>query len=140
MRFFELTHGVYFDDLDAFQVLHNARYLLLMERTIGEFWQKMDWGTMLDPAQNPDQYHLVAANQIDYHRPVHGVGQVRCRIWIERMGRSSLTFGFSILPTDEDRAHASGTRVIVKIDPESRKSEPWTSGFREAITPYCRES
>ena len=139
MRFFELNHGVYFDDLDAYQVLHNARYLLLIERTIGEFWQKMDWGTMLDPVQNPDQFHLVAANQIDYHRPVQGVGQVRCRIWIERMGRSSLTFGFSVLPPDEDRAHASGTRVIVKIDPNNRQSKSWTPEFREAISPYCRE-
>ena len=138
MRFFEQNHGVYFDDLDAFQVLHNARYLLLMERTIGEFWLKMDWGTLLDPNRNPDQYHLVAANHVDYHRPVQGVGRVRCRIWVETLGRSSLVFGFSILPTDEDTPHASGTRVIVKIDPQTRKSLPWTDEFRTAIAPYCR--
>jgi acyl-CoA thioester hydrolase len=32
LRFHEAIHGVYFDDLDAFQILHNARYLLLFER------------------------------------------------------------------------------------------------------------
>ncbi len=41
VRFHEQVHGVYFDDLDAFQILHNARYLLLFERTIGSFWQKL---------------------------------------------------------------------------------------------------
>ena len=140
MRFFEVIHGVYFDDLDAFQILHNARYLLIMERTIGEFWQRMDWGPMLDPVRNPDQHHLVAANHLDYHRPVLGMGQIRCRIWVEKLGRSSLSFGFSILPTDEDLPHATGTRVVVKIDPESRKSTPWSDAFREAVAPYCRES
>ena len=41
MRFYETIHGVYFDDLDGFQILHNARYLLLFERTIGAFWQRL---------------------------------------------------------------------------------------------------
>ena len=35
MRFHETPHGVYFDDLDAFQILHNARYILYFERTVG---------------------------------------------------------------------------------------------------------
>ena len=136
MRFFEQVHGVYFDDLDAFQILHNARYLLLMERTIGEFWQKMDWGSLLDPERNPDQYYVVAANQVDYHRPVIGVGRVRCRIWVERLGRSSMTFGFSVLPADEDQPYATGTRAVVKVDPESRRPVPWTEAFRDALQPY----
>ena len=34
MRFHESIHGVYFDDLDALQILHNSRYLVLFERTI----------------------------------------------------------------------------------------------------------
>ena len=139
MRFFEVIHGVYFDDLDAFQILHNARYLLMMERTIGEFWQRMDWGQMLDPHRNPDQFHVVAANHVNYHRPVQGTGQIRCRIWVETLGRSSLEFGFSILPTDEDIPHATGTRAVVKIDWETRKPRPWSDAFRTAIAPYCRE-
>ena len=34
------NHSIYFDDLDVFGVLHNARYPLLIERTIGAFWKK----------------------------------------------------------------------------------------------------
>ena len=44
MRFYEAIHDVYFDDLDALQILHNAKYLLLFERTIGSFWARvMGW-------------------------------------------------------------------------------------------------
>lgn len=140
MRFHEEHHGVYFDDLDAFRILHNARYLLLMERTIGGFWHHLGWGTIADDATNPDQHHLVRSQQISYERPFRGTGRVRCRIWIERLGRSSLTFGFAILPLDEDRAHATGTRTLVKIDSEQHQSVPWSDEFRDRVAPYCRSA
>ena len=56
VRFHEQVHGVYFDDLDAFQILHNARYLLLFERTIGSFWKRLGWGSTLDAKATPDQF------------------------------------------------------------------------------------
>jgi acyl-CoA thioester hydrolase len=144
MRFHETVHGVWFDDLDAFQILHNVRYLLLLERTIGDFWQHMGWGSPLDailePDSNPDQYHLVRSNHVEYHRPVRGVGRVRCRIWVEKLGRTSLTFAFAMLPLDEDRPYATGSRALVRIHPETQAPEPWTDGFRLALAPYVKEA
>ena len=55
MRFHEVIHNVYFDDLDAFQILHNARYLLLIERTIGSFWRRMGWGGPLRQRKGSDR-------------------------------------------------------------------------------------
>jgi acyl-CoA thioester hydrolase len=135
-RFFESIHGVYFDDLDPFEILHNARYLLLFERTIGQFWERMGWGGTLDAQHNPDQYHLVRANHVEYHRPVRGVGQVRVRLTVAKLGRSSLTFAFRVMPMDQDVDYASGTRVLVRVDPETRKSAPWSDTFRRQLTPY----
>jgi acyl-CoA thioester hydrolase len=139
MRFHEAVHGVYFDDLDAFRILHNARYLLLFERTIGDFWQHLGWGNILDAQLNPDQYHLVRANHIEYLSPVTGPGRVRCRIGVDRLGKSSLTFGFQILPMDEDLPHAVGTRTLVRVDPHTRAATPWTDGFRARLRPYLRD-
>ena len=48
MRFHEANHGIYFDDLDVFEVLHNARYPLLIERTIGAFLEKDGLGYCLN--------------------------------------------------------------------------------------------
>lgn len=139
MRFHEAIHGVYFDDLDALQILHNARYLLLFERTIGSFWTRaMGWGGVLDESENPDRYHLVRTNEIEYVRPVTGVGEVRVRIWVEKLGTSSLTFGFRILPMDEDVDHARGSRVVVCVDPKTRRPARWSDSFRAKIAPYLR--
>ncbi len=136
MRFFEAIHGVYFDDLDAFQILHNSRYLLMFERTIGEFWGRIGFTRTLAAPSPPDQWHVVRENHIEYLRPVEGVGQVRVRIWIEKLGRTSLVFGFNVLPLDEDRPFAKGTRVLVRIDREKRLPVPWTEDFREKLRPF----
>lgn len=136
MRFHEVVHGVYFDDLDAFQILHNARYLLLFERTIGAFWRHLGWGGTLDVQSRPDQFHLVRANHVEYLRPIEGVQQVRVRVWVKKLGTSSLTFGLRLLPMDEDVDHATGERVIVRVHPETKRPEPWTQQFRDTLSPY----
>jgi acyl-CoA thioester hydrolase len=138
MRFHETIHGVYFDDLDAFHILHNARYLLLFEHAIGSFWRRLGWAGTLDFNSNPDQYHLVRAVHLEYLRPVVGTGQVRVRVWVDRLGRTSLTFGLRVMPLDEDVDHAVGKRTIVRIEPDTRRPTPWTDKFREQIGPFVK--
>ena len=136
MRFYENVMGVYFDDLDAFQILHNARYLLLFERTIGSFWRQFGWGGMLAPEAHPDQYHMVRANSIDYLSPVRGACDVRVRIWVERLGTTSLCFAMRVLPIDHDEDYCRGTRTIVRVHPETHRPVPWTEETRSRLTPY----
>ncbi len=138
MRFHERVHGVYFDDLDAFQILHNARYLLLFEHVIGSFWQHLGWSA-LDFVRHPDQYHLVRSNHVEYLRPVTGTGAVRVRVWVEVLGNTSLTFGLRVLPLDEDIEHATGQRVVVRVDHKTKKPVPWSDEFRRIIAPYRRD-
>lgn len=135
MRFFEQTLGVYFDDLDPFHILHNARYVLLFERTLGAFWMDLGFGAFQD-AGRPDQFHLVARNEIDYLEPVHGVGRVRVRVWVETIGRTSLTFAFRVLPLDKDSDHARGKRTIVHVDPQTLRPTPWTDEVRQLLTAW----
>ncbi len=137
MRFHETNHGVYFDDLDAFQILHNARYVLLFERTIGSFWRHLGWGGPLDVQSDPDRFHLVRANHVEYLRPVKGVGEVRVRVWVQKLGRTSLTFGLRCLPLDQDLDYATGSRTIVRVDPDDFRPVPWSDSFRETMAPYC---
>src|SRR4051812_2269021 len=133
-RFHEEVMGVYFDDLDAFYILHNARYLLLFERTVGAFWDAVGMGAF-EPPEAGDHWHLVRANTIDYLTPVRGTGRVRVRVWVEKMGRTSLVFGFRMMPLDRDVDHARGTRTIVRVDPETQRPIPWTDAFRETLSP-----
>lgn len=135
-RFYEAVHDVYFDDLDALHILHNARYVLLFERTIGSFWRHLGWDGPLKSDDNPDQWHLVRTNEIEYLRPVEDIGQVRVRAWIEKLGRTSLTFGLRCLPIDQDIDYARGSRVLVRVDRNTRRPVPWSEPFREKIAPY----
>ena len=139
MRFHENVHDVYFDDLDAFRILHNARYLLIFERTIGAFLRHLGLGGPLDADNNPDQYHLVRTNHMEYQQPVRGLGQVRARVWVRRLGRTSMTFGFRLMKLDEDIDHAEGTRVVVRVDPATLRPVPWSPAFRRSLAPYCEE-
>lgn len=132
-RFHEEVMGVYFDDLDPFHILHNARYLLLFERTLGAFWMEVFHGGFND---KEDRFHFVRTNQIEYRRPVDGVGRVRVRVWVERLGRTSLTFGFRILPMDQDADHATGSRTVVRVSPETQRPVPWSDGFRAQLAPW----
>lgn len=135
MRFFEQTFGIYFDDLDPFHILHNARYLLLFERAVGAFWSESGLGTF-DDESRPEQYHLVVRNEIDYLKPFRGVGQARVRVWIERIGSTSLVFACRLLPRDEDVELARGLRTIVHVDPGTLAPTPWTQAVRTMLTPW----
>ena len=138
MRFFEQTLGVYFDDLDPFHILHNARYVLLFERTLGAFWMDLGFGEFQD-AGRPEQFHLVARNEIDYLEPVRGVGRVRVRVWVEAIGRTSLTFAFRVLPHDKDVDHARGKRTIVHVAPDTLRPAPWADEVRQLLAPWTAQ-
>ena len=125
---------------ETFGILHNARYLLLFEHAIGSFWSHLGWGGPLDFNDSPDQFHLVRANHIEYERPVEGTGEVRIRVWVEKLGRTSLTFGLRVMPLDQDVFHAKGERVIVRIDPKTKRPVPWSDEFRKRIVDYCADA
>jgi len=139
VRFYEEAVGVYFDDLDAFYILHNARYLVLFERTLGAFWLSVGMGGF-EPQSAGDHCHLVRANTVEYLRPVRGTGKVRVRLTIAKIGRTSLTFHFRLMPMDRDVDHAVGTRTIVRVDPETQRPLPWTDAFRERLAPWVEAS
>lgn len=136
-RFYERVFGVYFDDLDPFEILHNARYLFLFERAVGAFWMEIGMGSFKGDAQ---QFHLVARNEVDYLSAVRGVCQVRVRVWIEKIGNSSLTFAFRMLPLDRDDDHARGRRTIVHVDRDSLQPVAWSDEFRESIAPWVEST
>ncbi len=135
MRFYEQVMGVYFDDLDAFYILHNARYVVLFERTLGAFWQSVGMGGF-EPQSAGDHCHLVRANTVEYLRPVRGTGQVRVRLSIQAIGNTSLTFHFRLMPMDQDVDCAVGTRTIVRVDPSTQTSLPWTPEFRARLADW----
>lgn len=132
---FRTTQRVYFDDLDALDILHNVRFLLFMERARGELFNALGfrWGDGLEV--NPDKYHVVAAHEIRYLEPVRGEGEVLVEIAPIHLGRSSLILEASVRSRHGDTIYAAGTTRLVRLDPATNAPCSWSDRFRAAITP-----
>jgi acyl-CoA thioesterase FadM len=42
-------------------------------------------------------------------------------------------------PLDEDLDYATGRRVVVKVNPDTRQAEPWSDAFRATLEPYVEK-
>lgn len=72
---------VYFDDLDAMGVVHNAKYVTLLERALAGYWTRAGWP--YDPGQPRFAEILFAVREsaITYHLPIARAGPVQVRFW-----------------------------------------------------------
>jgi acyl-CoA thioester hydrolase len=135
---FRSTQRVYFDDLDALNILHNVRFLLFMERARGELFNALGfrWEDGLDV--NPDKYHVVAEHSIRYLRPVRGEGDVLVELTPVHLGASSVVIAAQVRGLHGDAIFAEGTTRLVRLDPDTNRPCPWSERFRAAIGPLVR--
>ncbi len=125
---------IYFDMIDQMRTLHNAAYLLVFERARTDLWRHLGVGY---GAAELDWPYLVARNEINYRLPIETDCEAPVKVWVEKIGRSSITFGHEVY-TDSGALAADGQTVIVRIDPETRKSREWSDHFRDMVKPFMR--
>jgi acyl-CoA thioester hydrolase len=130
------THGrlvpvtVHFDDLDALGLLHNGRYPVLVERAWTELWQAHGFRFEGDWAAAGDACNAVKELRITYEAPVTRPGAYAVHLWLERLGRTGLTYGFRFCSADGAATYAHGTRVLVRLDAQTLRPAPWSEAFR----------
>jgi len=68
------TVMIYFDDLDAMGIVHNGRYVTLLERALATYWARAGWP--YDPGQPrfAEVLFVVREFAITYHVPIARVG------------------------------------------------------------------
>ncbi len=132
---FRSVQRVYFDDLDALNILHNMRYLLFMERARGELFNQLGFRWEDDLTVNPDKYHVVAAHEIRYLAPVRGEGELSVEIQPVKLGNSSLILTAKVKAYHGDAVHAEATTRLVRLDPRTQKPCSWSDRFRAAFEP-----
>lgn len=125
---------VYLDDLDGFGMLHHARYALLFDHAVIDFWADAGW--RLDPATS---VQVIRELTLTYHQPITSVGDVDVHFWVSRAGRTSVTYAFRIVSTDGAVVHAEGTRTLVNLDPLTLRPAPLTEDMWEIATPLLAE-
>jgi acyl-CoA thioester hydrolase len=137
---FRSTQRVYFDDLDALNILHNVRFVLFMERARGELFQTLGFRWEDDLSHNPDKFHVVAAHDIRYLAPVRGEQELVVELRPEKLGTTSLSIAARVRAMHGDTIYAEGATRLVRLDPTSFKPCPWSDRFRAAITPMLPPS
>ena len=131
---------VHFDDLDAMGVVHNGRYVLLLERALVAYWTRAGWA--FDPAgpRFTEAFFVVREFAISYHVPITRVGPVHVQLWLDHLGNTSAVYGFRVLSQDETVTHAEGRRVQVRIDPATLRPAVIGPELRSACRPLQREA
>ncbi|MER7488057.1 thioesterase family protein [Streptomyces sp. NPDC126497] len=122
---------VHFDDLDALGLLHNARYPLLVERAWTELWQEKGVRFEGDWEAAGDACNAVRELRIGYEAPVTRAGAYAVHLWLERLGRTGLTYGFRFCSADGAVTYARGSRVLVRLDATTLRPAPWSETFRD---------
>lgn len=121
---------IYLDDLDGFGMLHHARYALLLDSAVIDYWADAGWE--LDPAE---AVLVIRDLQLTYHQPVLGISDVDVHFWVERAGRTSVTYRFQVLSADHTVLHADGHRVVVNLDSETLRPAPFSDAAWAIATP-----
>ncbi len=132
---FRSIQHVFFDDLDALNILHNVRFVLFMERARGEFLNSLGFGWKDDLATNPDKYHVVAEHQIRYIASVRSDGNLVVEVTPRHIGRSSFIIYAEVRAMHGPTIFAEGTTRLVRLDPTTNKPCSWSDRFRNVITP-----
>jgi acyl-CoA thioester hydrolase len=132
---FVSVQRVYFDDLDALNILHNVRYLLFIERGRGELFNAMGFHWEDDLERNPDKFHVVAEHTIKYLAPVRGEGDLSVVLRVVHLGRTSLTIGARVQSPDGAVRYAEGATRLVRLDPATFRPAPWSERFRGIVVP-----
>ncbi|MGW1839716.1 acyl-CoA thioesterase [Streptomyces sp. NPDC002067] len=122
--------AVHFDDLDPLGMLHNSRYPLLAERAWAEFWRRNGYPFDGDWTAPSDTYAVAKELKVSYRRPIAVPGDYAVHLWIERLARVSLVYGFRVCAADGTETYAQGHRSIVRIDPQTLRPTSWSDSAR----------
>jgi acyl-CoA thioester hydrolase len=74
---------------------------------------------------------------IDWHRPARFDQELDVEVRLERLGSSSFTLGFVIVPARGGEALVSATTVYVNVDPDTQRSRPIPQDVRERMTSHA---
>ena len=129
---------VHFDDLDAMGVVHNGRYVLLLERALAAYWTRAGWAFDPGAPHFKDVFFVVREFAITYHAPITRVGVVHVQLWLDHLGSSSAVYGFRVLSEDETVTHAEGRRVQIRLDPATLRPAVIGPELRAASRPLER--
>jgi acyl-CoA thioester hydrolase len=117
-------------DMDSMGHVNNAKYVSYLEEA------RVRWMLGVPGVSMTDRIApVVAANNINYKRPLAWPNDVIVELFVERLGTSSITIGHRIVSSrDESELYSDGNVVVVWMDTHTGKSAPLPDAVRAAST------
>lgn len=125
-------------DVDSNAHVFNARYLVYVDDALTDFFDEVG----LDYASEDDGGYLlvVAHAEVDFRSEAVIGDMLATSVYVDRIGNTSITFGFKIVEEESGRTVATGNEVYVTIDPTERTAVTVPDGVRERLRPHVAGS
>lgn len=115
-------------DLDAYNHVNNSTYLTYLEEARLQ-WLKDVPGKWFTDRCAP----VLAASELNYRAPIEWPAEVLVKLFVERLGSSSITIGHHMFAGKPQRLCCDGRVVLVWMDPTTGKPVPLPDAIREAV-------
>ncbi|UNK56786.1 acyl-CoA thioesterase [Pseudoxanthomonas daejeonensis] len=117
-------------DMDSMGHVNNAKYIAYLEEA------RVRWMLTVPGVSMTDRIApVVAANNINYKRPLTWPHDVMVELYVDRLGGSSVTIGHRIVDLKDDSVlYSDGNVVVVWMDTQTGKSAPLPEAIRNAST------
>jgi acyl-CoA thioester hydrolase len=116
---------VRFRDLDTVGHVNNAVYATYCEQARVRFFEEVLG------VSSTDLSVVVARLELQYRRPIEGLGTVSVALDVTDVGTSSFTTTYEL--TYEGDVVATGESVQVAVDPETKSSAPLPDAWRAKL-------
>ncbi len=115
-------------DMDSMGHVNNAKYISYLEEA------RVRWMLTVPGISMTDRIApVVAANNINYKRPLTWPHDIVVELYVDRLGSSSVTIGHRIVDKDDDSVlYSDGNVVVVWMDTQTGKSAPLPDAVRNA--------
>ncbi|MER7403713.1 thioesterase family protein [Streptomyces sp. NPDC000070] len=130
---------MYFEDLDAYGMVHHNKYPFLFERAFNSYLTRKGFPFGRAAGSPIEMIQVVRSMQLTYETPIVRLGEVQVQFWLEHVGRTSFTYKFVILSADRATVHASGTRGMVNLDASTLRPAPLTQHLLDFSRPLMSE-
>jgi acyl-CoA thioester hydrolase len=115
-------------DMDSMGHVNNAKYIAYLEEA------RVRWMLTVPGISMKDRVApVVAANNINYRRPLTWPHDVMVELYVDRLGSSSVTIGHRIVDqVDAGVLYSDGNVVVVWMDTQTGRSAPLPEAIRTA--------
>ena len=115
-------------DMDSMGHVNNAKYISYLEEA------RVRWMLTVPGISMTDRIApVVAANNINYKRPLTWPNDVVVELYVGRIGSSSVTIGHRIVSAEDDSLlYSDGNVVVVWMDTQTGHSAPLPEAVRNA--------